>query len=215
MSDSAQERTQEPTPRRRQMARQQGHVARSHDLVAAFVCLAAIGMLLLAGPLLWRGAGQMLREQLSQVSVAADDVDYHVQTWRRLGLNVAACLGPWLLGVCAAAYAIQAVQIGWLWLPQKVVPDLQRVAPARGLQRLLDPDQAVRAVLLLLKLASVLGLAAWLFWQQLPTVQSLGGLMPADLVVVGGSPGGQDRLVDQLGTAAAGSDRLWLAARQV
>jgi flagellar biosynthetic protein FlhB len=168
------------------MVRQQGHVARSHDLVAAFVCVAALGTMLLAGPLLFHGAGQMLRHQLSHVSVAADDMEYHVQTWRRLGVSVAAVLGPWLLAVCAAAYAIQAVQIGWLWLPHKVIPDLQRVDPARGLQRLLDPGQVVRALFLLLKLSSILGLAGWLFWQQVPAMQILGSLTPAELAAVSG-----------------------------
>ncbi|MBI4232144.1 EscU/YscU/HrcU family type III secretion system export apparatus switch protein, partial [Candidatus Peregrinibacteria bacterium] len=36
------ERTEDPTPRRREEARERGHVARSHDLSSAVILLAAV-----------------------------------------------------------------------------------------------------------------------------------------------------------------------------
>ena len=38
MPDYAGEKTLEPTPHRRQQARQEGHVAKSHDLCSAGCC---------------------------------------------------------------------------------------------------------------------------------------------------------------------------------
>ncbi len=186
MSDSGQERTREPTPRRRQLARQEGHVARSRDLVAAFVCLAAMGALLVNGPLLLRGISQLLSENLSHVPIRADDVDYQVESWRRTGLIVLCTLGPWLVSVCLAACVIQWIQGGWLWVPQKLIPDLQRITPARNLLRLIEPAQLMRLLFLVLKLVGVLLLAGWLLWKNLPSIATLGDLNAAEMLHVAG-----------------------------
>ncbi len=158
---------------------------RSHDLASAFVCLAAVVVLLLSGPLLLRSMSELLREQLSHVCVTADDVETQVMHGRRSVWAILQMLGPWLLFVSLAAFGIQIAQTGWLWVPQKIAPNLQRVAPGRGLQRLLEPAQFLRLLMLTAKLISVLGLAGWLLWRQLPDVLLLAELPTADLLKVG------------------------------
>ena len=129
--------------------------------------------LLLNGPLLLRGISELLRDNLGQVQIRADEVDYQVQSWRRTGLIVLYTLGPWLVSVCLAACVIQWIQVGWLWVPQKLTPDLQRIAPARNLLRLIEPAQLMRMLFLVFKLVGVLLLAGWLLWKNLPSIATL------------------------------------------
>lgn len=186
MSDSASERTQEPTPRRRQLARQQGHVARSAELTTAVVCLSSVGSLLLLGPTVVRSGSELLQQHLSQVQLTTGAPEYHVHLLRQSVLKMAVMLGPWLVGLCATAYAVQVIQIGWLWLPRNVVPDPQRIAPGRAVQHWLDPAQLFRLLSLAFKLVCVLAAAGWLLREHLPTIQGLGRMSPADLLQVGG-----------------------------
>ena len=87
MSDSASERTQEPTPRRRQLARQQGHVARSAELTTAVVCLSSVGSLLLLGPTVVRSGSELLQQHLSQVQLTAGAPEYHVHLRAPIGIE--------------------------------------------------------------------------------------------------------------------------------
>jgi flagellar biosynthesis protein FlhB len=48
--DSYQDRTEQPTPKRRSEAREKGRVARSRDLSAAVVLVTGLGVLVLASP---------------------------------------------------------------------------------------------------------------------------------------------------------------------
>ncbi|MEN6493517.1 MAG: EscU/YscU/HrcU family type III secretion system export apparatus switch protein, partial [Thermoguttaceae bacterium] len=49
MADEQGEKSQEPTQHRRQQAREEGQVAKSHDLASAVELLAAMGILLMVG----------------------------------------------------------------------------------------------------------------------------------------------------------------------
>jgi flagellar biosynthesis protein FlhB len=96
-------------------------------------------------------------------------------------------LGPWLLSICVAACAIQWIQFGWLWVPQKLTPDLQRITPGRNLPRLFEPAQLLRTVFLMFKLVGVLAFAGWLFWKNLPLVAALGSLKTEEILPVAGA----------------------------
>ena len=52
MSESSEEKTEEPTSRRLQKAREEGQVARSQELPAAAVTIAALAMILITGNML-------------------------------------------------------------------------------------------------------------------------------------------------------------------
>jgi len=161
--------------------------------------------LLLLGPTVVRSGSELLQQHLSQVQLTADAPEYHLHLVRQSVLKMAVMLGPWLLGLCATAYAVQVIQIGWLWLPRNVVPDPQRIAPGRVVQRWLEPAQLFRLLLLTLKLVCVLVAAGWLLREHLPTVQSLGRMTPADLLQVGRPTVAADQRLEQPAVVAVGA----------
>ena len=65
MADDAGERTEAPTPRRRQEARRKGQVARSQDLSATVVLLAGLVALERLGPRIWKTMLAVTQEALS------------------------------------------------------------------------------------------------------------------------------------------------------
>jgi flagellar biosynthetic protein FlhB len=80
---------------------------------------------------------------------------------------------------------IQWVQAGFLWLPHKVIPDLRRMDPMQGWQRLTAPAQLVRLLLLAMKLIVVSGLAGRWLWHDLDQVRALAMLQPAEMLDAG------------------------------
>ena len=161
MFEEAGERIHPPTPRRRQQARAEGHVARSHDLVVAALLLAGLALLWYTGGGLARGCGELARQQWSGRPQLAADGGLAADLWRQTVPGVSRLLLP-LLGVLLAVAVIGCVaQTGVLLLPGKLAPDLGRLNPLQGLARVGSAANGMRLVFGLLKLVAILAVAGW------------------------------------------------------
>jgi len=180
MPDQAGERTIEPTQHRRQKAREEGHVAHSADLVSAVVLLTGTLAMIFFGRELVDFFCQFTKQYLSEVLVTADP-----QTLTALILTLvqklAFILSPILLAVMAAAIAGHFLQFGFLFLPQKLVPDITRVDPLKGFQRIFSLTNLVRLTFGIFKLLTVGTVGAVYLATQVDTILSLSSLVPVEI----------------------------------
>lgn len=160
----ADEKTEAPTPRRRERAREEGDRLQSRDLATALSALAGAGWLWLAGPDLWAAiegaaaAGWRL-EARDLVELRPAD---------RLLAMLAPLGGPLiLLGLAAIAAAAlgQALTGGLGFTPKLLVPKAGRLNPVKGLGRMLGRRGLVELLKALAKALLLVGLSALLLWQ--------------------------------------------------
>jgi flagellar biosynthetic protein FlhB len=174
----AEDRTQAPSKRRRQLARAAGQVAHSPELTAAAGLLAASLVLSACGDGLATALAAPLREALAGpegLPVSADAAEV-VARVRRLALGVAGPLGLVVGAFAAGALAAHQAQVGGLWAPGLFAPDPARLwAPARGSGPGLA-GQATRGLWSLARAVVVAAVAAWVVRSDGPGLQSLGGL---------------------------------------
>lgn len=172
----SEDRTQPPSKRRRQMAREQGQAAHSPELTAAAGWLAAVIALGCCGPALSSVLAGLVRGALSEGDLAAMPADPAGLSARIRGLVMALA---WPLGVvlgafAAAAIAAHQIQVRGLWSSRLVLPDPGRLwAPGRG------PGlsaRAGRAGWAALKTALFLAALAWLIRAGWSEVLGLGAL---------------------------------------
>lgn len=179
MSEESAERIHPPTPHRRQLARQQGQVAKSHDLPLAGVFLA--GVLLLGGSELFGALADCVRQPLSGSSVLPTDARMAFEAGNasllRLGRSLALICGG-LLGVAVLGHLLQT---GFQPEPQRLVPDFSRLDPFASAARMFSGDTAARQVMSLLKLVVLVGVTAWAVWDQRGRILGLANLAPAAL----------------------------------
>jgi flagellar biosynthetic protein FlhB len=179
MSD---ERTQSPTPRRRRQAREQGQVARSHELVAALGFVAAIGAISLCGPSLLRGMIGLVKEQLESASLTQRDTAQSAEAMQQVGFQMILQLLPLLGLLCGVVLVTHLAQTGFLWLPHKVRPELQNLNPMRGLQRLANPSQLGRLLFQTAKVVLIFVVVGAVMWNRLSEVIYLGASDTATLL---------------------------------
>src|SRR5687768_178861 len=112
------ERTEAATPRRRHEAREQGLVARSHDLGGAIALL--IATLLMWGLAMWMlGQGRMLiLDGLADAAGMTLDADGAGAMLRVIGVTALRLALPVLAIAWLAAFASQFIQVGWLFAPR-------------------------------------------------------------------------------------------------
>ncbi len=168
------ERTEPASARKREESRRQGHVARSADLSAAVVLLAAVLSLEFGGRLFAGGLAAGLKGVLG--GLAAVDGDREQLLLQVGGAFTSSLLGilPFLASVCAAALAAGLVQSGFLFTTAPLAPDLQRLHPLAGLGRIFSLRSAARLLAGLLKLGTV-ALVVWLtLWGERARLLELG-----------------------------------------
>lgn len=161
MADQDGDKTQDPTPHRRQQAREQGQVARSQDLGSATQLLVGLVALLWLGGAMVGVLGAMTERFLGDSHALSADVDSIVRSWTDLVGLVTPALLPPLLAIMAATIAINVSQVGLLFLPEKLAPDLSRIDPLKGFTRIFSLAGVVRLFFGLIKviLVSVIAFA--------------------------------------------------------
>ncbi len=177
------DKTQEPTPHRRQEARDQGEVARSADLASAVVLVAAVCLLLWLGGSLCAYLVGRTRQQL-QTPLLASDVALIVAQTRELALELGQVFGPLLAALLVLAVSANLFQTGWLFVPNRLAPDLNRINPVTGLQRLFTLAATVQMLMGLLKVAVVAAVAYAALASKWPLILGLSAAEPAQLAPV-------------------------------
>jgi len=136
----SEERTQPPSKRRRQLARQQGQAAHSPELTAAGGWLAAVVLLGVLGDDLALGLTGLIRGSLTDAAMPSADPAAVVAHVRGLVLGLGWPLAAILAGFAAGAVVTHQVQVRGLWATRLLVPD-----PARLWAFSSGPGLAVRA----------------------------------------------------------------------
>jgi flagellar biosynthetic protein FlhB len=183
MSELSSERIHPASPRRRQLAREEGRVARSHDLPVALVLLTGLLVLLYFGSSMVQVLGDYARHQFDGQAWLGTDSDLALQSWRSIMRAFGRVVAP-VLGVVLAVAVIGNIgQTGLMVVPNRLLPDISRINPAAGIRRLCSLDSVMRLSWALLKILAVVGIAIWIVWQQRARLLTLGTLPPAAVVV--------------------------------
>jgi len=176
-----QERTEQPTPKRLERAREEGQVPRSRDLAASLVLLAASGgLLLLHGPLI-RGLRGLMSAGLQWSAADVFDADRPVQALGEALWSAIVMIVPLLGLLAAAAIAATLALGGWTFSPKALAPKFERLSPAKGLRRVFGVQGLVELLKSLAKFAVVAVVTVALLTGLASEMLSLGArpLLPA------------------------------------
>jgi flagellar biosynthetic protein FlhB len=177
----SEDRTQAPSRRRLQQARERGQAAHSPELTGAAGLLAAGVALWAWGDALTAALLALVRAPLLGAVPVTADATQLVARLRELAAGVA---WPLLLVVgafAAAALAMHQAQVLGLWAPALLAPDLTRLwKPSQG------PDMLARGtggLWTLVKTAIIAVVAAWVIYADWATLQRLGALDASSLTI--------------------------------
>src|SRR3990172_5566111 len=172
-SDEYGEKTEQPTEHRRSDARQKGNVARSVDLNAAGLMLAAALAISTFGPPLTQSLAELMHASLKSAGVVQLNREVLLSRFWDLAKFLAIHVLPILLAMAAAAMALNLVQVGFLLAPEVLQPQLSRINPLDGAKRLLSIRALVRLAVSLGKLVVVATVATLSIYSLLPGLVGL------------------------------------------
>jgi flagellar biosynthetic protein FlhB len=166
VAESFGDKQHEATPHRREKAREEGQIARSHDLAAAAVLVGGLIIVLYFGGDVVDFLGQYTRRQLAEPSWQSFDRDMFMSEWYGVVLKLAQNVLPALGLVMLVGLVANVGQVGLLWLPSKLAWDFDRLNPVSGAQRLFSIAAAVRLTFGIGKILVVTAVAYWCLWSE-------------------------------------------------
>jgi flagellar biosynthetic protein FlhB len=178
------EKTEDPTGKRLEDARQDGQIAKSPELTTAAFLLGSTLTMAIAGPALWQF---LLSSMGTGLATAADQA--------RTGLGAIAWLqgifgrtivaiGGFAVGMAVIAVSVQASQVGGLFTTKPLAPKWQRLNPISNAGRILGKQSFMELFKSLAKLA----IMSWAVYATLadawPDIQGLALTAPDALLLV-------------------------------
>ena len=134
-SESGQEKTEQPTPKRLKDSREKGDSPRSAELATAAVFLAAVSALGAFGAWMGGHALDWMREQLASAGQAPGLgealIDRAALSFGELMLYVLP-----IVAACVLASFVAPIVMGMNFSTQAMAPNLQRLSPLAGLKRI-------------------------------------------------------------------------------
>jgi flagellar biosynthetic protein FlhB len=173
--DSTALRTERPTARRRRQAREQGHVARSVELIVA-ARVAALWFVLAWWMLHFASAAKAwIIEAIQNAGSQPDSLPQSEELTANVMSQFFTSVSVPLVMVVALVLSVHFLQVGWYWRWQNALPQAGRLSPLSGFRRAFSISALGRFLMLLAKLLLVLMAAGFAFQSS-----SLADLWPAD-----------------------------------
>lgn len=158
-TDEYGDKTEQPTERRRTQAREQGNIARSADVTAAGVLIAAAGALYFVGPSSGEALVRLLHNTLTTDPWLSISQPATVQMAWAVAGGMAGVVLPLMALVFLGSLAVNLSQVGFLWSPDALVPKFERMSPLQGFQRIFSMSSLVRLVGSFTKILTVAAVA--------------------------------------------------------
>ncbi|MEN1679806.1 MAG: flagellar biosynthesis protein FlhB [Planctomycetota bacterium] len=136
MAEQSGEKSFDPTPHRRAEARKKGQVAYSQDLGSALLLLTAAILLRMFGPGIIDTGLEVLGESLASASTLSGDKGVLLAQTHNTARTLAWTLAPMLGVLLLAGVGASVMQVGFLFVPDKLAPDFSRLSPLAGLKRI-------------------------------------------------------------------------------
>lgn len=152
MAEQEQSRSEEATQYKLEQARKKGSVARGQDLTTFAVVAAAAVYLWANGGSLGERLARMMQRAIAQApNLGSQSTELSVWTTSLLSEGLRSVL-PLVFVVLAAALLSILVQIGFLFAPEGLKPDFERLNPMKVIKRLFSIQTVFEAIKSCLKL---------------------------------------------------------------
>ena len=171
--DSDLEKTEQPSQRRLDQAREEGQVARSRELSTFAVLMAGGAGLWLMGSSLSQQLIKLLREGLTLNTELAFKSDLLLPHLHNLSQETLLVFLPFFLLLLGVATFSPLLLNGWLFTFKPLVPDFSKLNPATGLGRMFSTHSLVELLKAIIKSLVVGGIGAWVIWHNRDNVMLL------------------------------------------
>jgi flagellar biosynthesis protein FlhB len=142
----ADEKTEEATPKKKEDSRRKGQVAKSVEINSAFVILTAFLALKMVGPSIKDELSNYMQYVLSNLNMADLTQQSVMILFMQMGIVFLKTAMPAMVVILIISLAISFFQVGFVFSLEPLMPQLDRINPLSGFQRLFSKRALVELV---------------------------------------------------------------------
>ena len=172
-SEDGQEKSEEPTGRRLEKAREEGQVPRSKELNTTFLLIAGAGGLLVFGDYLGRVLRNIMYASFTFSREYTQDTSQMGLALVRVALEIAQGVLPFLIVLFISAIAGSIALGGWLFSTKSLVPKFSNLNPIKGLGKIASLKSLIELIKSIAKIGMVLVVALIVMYTQLDDLLGL------------------------------------------
>jgi len=185
MAEDLGEKTEEPTAKRREEARQRGSVAKSQDFSAAVMAVAIVALVYVFVMGMLRSSTDLMRYMLGEQTLGQVRPGRLAEDLVIGGTEMFRLAGPIMILMAVVGLLGQIAQVGLKLSNQALTPRLDRINLINGAKRIFSKRSLVKASLDILKLSVIGTIAYFVVHASYEEVQALTLLPLAEGVVRG------------------------------
>lgn len=175
-NQSAMERTEQPTERRKKESRKKGQVPRSRELNTMLsLIIGAVGLVALGGSMSTE-FGSLFESALSFDRAVAFDQEVIAVRLVSILISALLILAPFFLVMLVAAFAGPLLMGGWSFSPSAMAFKLEKISPAKGIKRIFSAKSLLELFKALFKFVLISGATVLLFNLSSEKILQLGNL---------------------------------------
>jgi flagellar biosynthetic protein FlhB len=178
--DQSGDKTEQPTPRRREEARREGQIARSTDLTAALSLLGGILLIRLFGPTMMDTFFELTHALGQPPALHARDC---LVWFKQVGVATMWLMLPFLGTLMVVSVVATAVQSGIVITWKKLALKPDRINPVEGAKRLFSVESLTRLVLGLFKVTLLGAISYWTITGRIREIIAVGAMHPGAIYV--------------------------------
>lgn len=165
MADSDQEdKTEAPSGRRLDQAREEGNVPRSRELSTFAVTATGLALLMATGEGIYQYLLKVMHDWLSFDAARAKSTDIILEQFRGSLVDALQAMAPLLGGLFLVAALTPLLIGGWNFTTKAIMPNFGKLNPLSGIARLFSIQAASEGLKALLKSLLIGGVATWVIW---------------------------------------------------
>ncbi|MHB2246884.1 flagellar biosynthesis protein FlhB [Pseudomonas fitomaticsae] len=158
-SESGQDKTEDPTEKRKKDSREKGEIARSRELNTLAIMLAGSAALLIFGGMLAQELMELMRQNFTLSREVIMDERSMATFLMSSGLQALLAIQPIMITLLLAAFLGPIALGGWLFAAGSLAPKFSRMNPAAGFKRMFSMKAVVELLKALAKFLITLGVA--------------------------------------------------------
>jgi flagellar biosynthetic protein FlhB len=158
-SESGQDKTEDPTEKRKKDSREKGEIARSKELNTLAIMLAGSGALLVFGGMLAQDLMELMRVNFTLTREVIMDERSMATFLMSSGLSALLAIQPIMITLLLAALVGPIALGGWLFAAGSMAPKFSRMNPGAGLKRMFSMKSVVELLKALAKFLIILAVA--------------------------------------------------------
>ncbi len=181
------DKTEEPTSRKLEKAREEGQVARSPEMPAAMVTIAVLGMLYLTGDTVVRKMAEGFVSGFHFDRKLVHSPNLLPAIFGNEMLEAFILIAPVLVLSIVVAIASSGATGGFLFSTKAMMPKLSKLNPVSGLGRMFGPRAWVELGKAILKFVLVTGIVVWVMFDSVSTLNQIGKMAFEPAMAVAGA----------------------------